>query len=680
MSWLDKLHHAYENAMLLDISEVDKPIPIGHTIQNAHVNIVIDNHGEFRRAEVFEKTPIVLPATEKSAGRSSGEAPHPLADKLQYVGGDYSGFGGLKKSYFQSYYEQLEEWSNSEFTHPHVVAVLRYVSKKSVIADLIRHNIVFTGVDGKLLTEWVDTENEPGKLIKSLPKVAKVFDQGNALVCWTVERPGEESSETWKDKKLQQCWTDFSNSDSAVKALCYVTGEYEPVALSHSAKLRHSGDKAKLISANDLAGFTFRGRFNDNKASIGKQGYQAATVGSTTSQKAHNALRWLIGRQECLRNNDQRIVAFSGTMKPIPSLDAATVEFDLFDFGEDTTADVSENSQDSVSAAHVEEEINESVNHGADLGARYAKNLGKLMAGYRADVRANDSISILGLDSATPGRMSITYYRETVLEEFIDQVTRWHQECAWFQRVSNESFNNVKEKAEKSYWPISAPSPNTIMYSIYGDVLKSNKALKSSFYDRIIPCIVEGQAIPNDFVSLCISQASRPNGKPLWEWERSVGVACALYRGWRIRHPDINQRKEISMGLDVENTSRDYLYGRLLALAEHMERTALYAASVERPTTALRLMQRFCDYPYTTWLTIYKQLQPYVQQLRVRRAGFLYNMESELDEVMNAFTSEDFTNDTKLQPEFLLGYHCQRLKLRKKTLDDKKQKAEGAPA
>lgn len=680
MSWLDKLHHVYENAMELDLAAIDKPIPIGHTIQNAHINIVIDNHGEFKRAEVFEKTPIVLPATEKSAGRSSGEAPHPLADKLQYVAGDYAKFGGLKKNYSESYLAQLGKWCESKYAHPNVVAVYKYVSKKTVIADLIRHKVVLIGNDGKLLIEWVDTENEPAKLIKSLPKNAKKFDQGDALACWTVERPGEENSETWKDKKLQDCWTEFSDSESSVESLCYVTGQYESVALNHSAKLRHSGDKAKLISANDMSGYTFRGRFNDNKASIVKQGYQAATVGSITSQKAHNALRWLIGRQECLRNNDQRIVAWSGTLKKLPDLDAATIEFDVFDFDNSPAAEDLENSDAGSSASHIDKAITEHVDHGADLGAMYAMRLGKLMAGYRADVRANDSISILALDSATPGRMSVTYYRETVLEEFIDQVTKWHQDCAWFQRISNELLHNSKKKPEKSHWPISAPSPKTIMYSIYGDVLKSNKSLKSSFYDRILPCIVEGRAIPNDFVSLSVNQACRPNGKPLWEWERSVGVACALYRGWRIRHPDINQRKELFMGLDVENTSRDYLYGRLLALAEHMESTALYASSVERPTTALRLMQRFCDYPYTTWLTIYKQLQPYIQQLKVKRAGFLYNMECEMDEVMNAFAAEDFTNDTKLQPEFLLGYHCQRLKLRTKKSDDNKQKAEGEPA
>ena len=45
-------------------------MPISHTFQNAHINIVIDGEGNFKRATVLEKTQIVFPATEKSAGRS----------------------------------------------------------------------------------------------------------------------------------------------------------------------------------------------------------------------------------------------------------------------------------------------------------------------------------------------------------------------------------------------------------------------------------------------------------------------------------------------------------------------------------------------------------------------------------------------------------------------------------
>src|SRR5699024_1739147 len=54
-------------------------------------------------------------------------------------------------------------------------------------------------------------------------------------------------------------------------------------------KIRHAGDKSKIISGNDKSGFTFRGRFTTPN--------EAASISYEVSQKAHNALKWLIQRQ-----------------------------------------------------------------------------------------------------------------------------------------------------------------------------------------------------------------------------------------------------------------------------------------------------------------------------------------------------------------------------------------------
>lgn len=114
------------------------------------------------------------------------------------------------------------------------------------------------------------------------------------------------------------------------------------------------------------------------------------------------------------------------------------------------------------------------------------------------------------------------------------------------------------------------------------------------------------------------------------------------------------------MALEEDRTTRDYLYGRLLAIAERIEETALRVADEKRPTTAARLMQRFADRPFSTWRNIELGLQPYMQRLHTNRAGFLVNRKKEMDAVLAAFTSEDFTDDKPLTGEFLLGYHCQK--------------------
>lgn len=118
------------------------------------------------------------------------------------------------------------------------------------------------------------------------------------------------------------------------------------------------------------------------------------------------------------------------------------------------------------------------------------------------------------------------------------------------------------------------------------------------------------------------------------------------------------------MALETSRTTRDYLYGRLLAIAEHIESRALYVASEKRDTTAAKLMQRFADRPYSTWRTIELSLVPYKTRLRAKRPIFINEMEKQLDEVVNLFEEQEFMDEGRLSGEFLLGYHCQRRALR----------------
>lgn len=644
MSWMAKLYETYEQGMRLNFPLM----PISHTLQNAHINIVIDGEGNFKRASVFEKTQVVLPATESSAGRSSGEEAHPLADKLQYVAKDYPDYGGLKKAYFESYRTQLFNWCESVFAHQKAKAVYRYIAKGHVIADLINAKIVYVDGNNVLCTSW-PIENQPvPPLFKVLPKEKNELDQGNALVCWTVEIEGDPDSDTWKDLSLQQSWVAFDASIGAIEGICYITGAKSRLAVNHPAKFRHTGDKAKLISANDMDGFTFRGKFTDTKKSVEEKGCQSVSVGFVTSQKAYNALRWLISRQG-FRNGDQAIVAWAVSGKPVPEP------------MKDTYALIDWDDLDEIASTEIADEIN--TDHGRDIGQSFALKLNKKMAGYRAELGDTESIVIMAIDSATPGRMGITYYRECFAKEFIDRLESWHLDFSWRQRYSIDvPQTDGKKPKSKTIWPISVPAPYVIAEATYGKTLTDN--LKKNLYERLMPCILEESPFPIDIVNTCIRRASNPNGCEHWEWERNLGVACALYRGFYGRHPIKTKRRKYSMTLEINNTSRDYLYGRLLAVAERIEQIALSVANEKRMTTAERLMQRFADRPYSTWRNIELALKPYMQRLQNNRAGFLTNRQKELDEIMGAFKSDDFICDKKLSGEFLLAYHCQRQVLR----------------
>ena len=151
MSWMQKLYQTYNAALAHNLKNTDAPLtPVGHTLQTAHIVVVIDGAGDFQTARVMApKTVVMLPVTESSESRSGTKPPpHPLADKIQYVAKDYANYGGSKDSFFDGYFNQLQKWCESSFMHPKVLAISRYVGKGRVMADLVQAGIFQLGSDG----------------------------------------------------------------------------------------------------------------------------------------------------------------------------------------------------------------------------------------------------------------------------------------------------------------------------------------------------------------------------------------------------------------------------------------------------------------------------------------------------------------------------------------------------
>ena len=614
MTWFQRLVETYDACV--DAPQfASAPIPpISHTPQQAHIEIVLDSAGHFKRARLVQKEETVIPATEQSAGRTSQPAPHPLCDKVQYVAADYRDYGGTKPSFHKEYIELLSAWCESPFAHPKAKSVLDYVKRGTVVADLVSSQVLSVGTDGKLLTDWRDLPEKPD-IFKLLTGSAGDQDQGGALVRWLIEGDGELDPAVWRDKGLQSSWVAYNASTMSRRGLCMASGETDAaLTKSHPKRLRHAADGAKLVSSNDNGGFTFRGRFTDST------GDQACGVGFISSQKAHLALRWLIGRQS-YRHSEQVIVAWALRGEPVPSPFIDT--FELLELDAEPAAEPEANS------------------YRGDAGQRYALELRKKIAGYRSGFGPDTNVVILAVEAATPGRMAVTFYREFTGSEFLERIESWHQRMAWPQNLG---------KARRF---VGAPSPSDIALAAYGP--RVDDKLRTACIERLLPCILEQRRVPRDMMESAVRRAARRNGLEPFDWERTLGVACSLYKAY-------NYERDYKMALDDERTSRDYLYGRLLAVADRIEGYALRLANENRETTASRLMQRFADHPYSTWRTIEMSLVPYEARIGSRSPATLSWFRQQLDAINCLFASEDYTNDKRLSGEFLLGYHCQRAK------------------
>ncbi|MEN8715993.1 MAG: type I-C CRISPR-associated protein Cas8c/Csd1 [Verrucomicrobiales bacterium] len=638
MNWIESLYQTYDNcSSRVGIPEDgvdDLLLPLSHTTQNASIEVTLDGEGNFVKAKVIpkKKQKTLVPCTERSGGRAGSKpTSHPLCDKLQYLAGDFLTYGGIVTSGFaknptephQDYLKLLSDWQERR-PHRKVEAVIKYVKKAQLIKDLSAHGIIpiatkESGKDCFLLT-WSKGGGDAPGIFSALPAGASPQD---GFVRWSVQIPGDMESNLWEDPTVWESWNEYYKTTQDHSGLCYVTGENTTLAVQHPAKLRHAADKAKLISSNDSSGFTFRGRFSD------PDGLQTAAVGFDVTQKAHNALRWLISRQG-RRLGDQAIVSWAINGHDIP------------DALESTLGLVSDD-EDDLDAILEQEHYQRITDKGelANTGQTVAQALNLKLAGYKASLGDTTKIIVLTLDSATPGRMAVTYYRELTASEFLKRIERWHEESSWLL------YHNKGRKF------VGAPSPFDIAQTAYGKRLDDK--LKSATYRRLLPCIIENRPIPDDIVIACIRRASSRITLEGWEWEKALGIACALYR----KQQSQKNNRFYTMSLDTERNSRDYLYGRLLAVADVLEQAAL-SKEENRPTNSARMMQRFSMRPFTTWTTLYERLEPYRRRLKANKPGLLHRYETELDAIKNLFVVEDFRDDTKLDGEYLLSYHCQR--------------------
>lgn len=668
MSWIQKLQETYDRCAgqpkfaAIPEEPTRSLMPIDHAEQQVHIEITLGGLGKFRSATVISKETTFIPATEESAGRTGIDPkPHGLADKLAYIAPNVDGStlknGEVgaepdvptdakrrpkakkeKESPHTLYLNQLRRWVASE-PDPHVEAVLRYVEGGTILRDLLEQQVLHADAAGNLLTQWSGSGNPP-PIFKMLTATAGQRNQLAAVVRWRVElRDQQGDARLWLNPDVQQSWQRFVAKQAKKSQLCMVTGEQLPPAVNHPKRLRHGADGAKLISSNDNAGFTFRGRFEFSG--------QAYGIGSSTTQKAHSALRWLIARQG-YKNGDQAIVAWAVSGKSIPKV----------------IADSSEIEKDVYAETLPESEINPQLatapeRYRGDAGQLFAKQLNNLIRGYAAKLADREDIVVMALDSATPGRMAITYYRELQASEFLERIKCWHEGGAWQQNLAWD---------RKFY---GTPAPADIARAAYGRQVKGKKTSKLlvATVERLLPCIVDGRPIPRDLVQNCIQRTTRRSSLMRTkkgyeqEFEFCLGVACSVLKQSR-------PKEEYSMSLDERRKTRSYLYGRLLAVAENIERFALDQAGETRDTSASRYMQRFADHPVQTWLTISKSLRPYETRLRGKDStvGFVKSRQEIIDQIGDLFEADDFVKAGRLDGEFLLGYYCQRHKLHGKSV------------
>lgn len=581
MGLINQLYNTYcamEPKYAGNYAEDQEPlVPVSHQIINAELEITINAEGNFLSACSVSKenAAIIIPVTEQSAGRTGDTScAHPLCDQLRFFSPQYP-------AKYEAYLTQLHRWENSPYTHPKLHAIARYVEKGTILSDLAGFGLIAL--------------NEEGLPVKEKQVVRWRVDSGK----------DDESSACWKDRSLFQSFIDYyASTKQESPVFCMASGQYAVSASQHPKKLINLCANAKLISANDTSGFTYRGRFTDDA--------QAMTMGYETSQKIHNALHWLAANQG-VPIADRMFLCWNPQGLPIPKANASFLRT---------------NSERSFKYSD------------------YQKQLSETLRGWKENLPADAGAVIAAFDAATSGRLSLTYYSEMLASDLAERLHHWDNACCW----EHFPFGIVSP----SIYQITDCAFGTVRSSDNQTKLETDDRIKKQQLQRLLSCRVDQQKMPSDIVRAVIATASNLQIMDSKLRETVLSTACAVIRKYRYDW----YQEEWNMALEPEKKDISYQYGRLLAVFEKIERDT-YDSEEKREPNAIRMQSVFTKRPLHTSRLILEQLKKaYYPKISPSSRTFYDRLISQIFEQISDCPYAE--REVTLKDSYLFGYYLQR--------------------
>lgn len=552
-------------------------IPVSHQIANADLEITLDSEGNLLDARTVEKedAATIIPVTELSSGRTGDTScAHPLCDQIRF-------FSPMYPAKYEACLTQLHCWEQSPYSHPKLSAIARYVEKGSILEDMARLGLIALNENG-------------------LPAKEK------QIVRWRVETGDEEEvSACWQDQSLFRAFIDYyASTKKEDSVFCMVSGKLAPPASQHPKKIINICANAKLVSANDTSGFTYRGRF--------KSDAEAMTMSYEASQKSHNALHWLAATQG---------VAIGG--RTFLCWNPQGVE---------------------VQKAHAP-----FLRKGAPKQVKYSdyrKALSETLRGWKETIPADAGAVIAAFDAATSGRLALTYYSELPASDFLERLHNWDALCCW----NHDPFG------------IQAPSLFQIANCAFGTVRTSGSQTKLETDDRILrqqvqrllSCRVDKGKMPADIARAAAAKASNLQIMDTQLRETVLSTACAVLRKYYYDW----DREEWNMSLEPEKKDISYQYGRLLAVFEKIERDT-YDKDEQREPNAIRMQSVFAKRPRYASRILWEQLKKaYYPHLKPWNRVKYDRLIGEIIEQISDLPQAE--HEEALKDTYLFGYYLQK--------------------
>lgn len=510
-------------------------------------------------------------------------------------------FDKIKELCSQEQLSILSEWCDEDDCPEDVRIIYSYLIKRSLLADV------------KKAFEENGIKNDPEKLFVS-------------FIISTELTSSEEFRKSWTKHFIKLC-------QNQAAEYCYVTGRNIVSAKKHPFAF----GTTMLVS---MVGGKCSGRFESDAE-------KAVSIGLETTLKAHSARRWLMNRQG--KNLYYGLDKFFEDRQGKNLYGMEFVAWDTRDFDVVSPIDSYDYSFEAIESISTGEVDSKALARAA--GGTWSAKMKELSEEKPDEL---STIVIMVVDSPMgKGRASITYYQEFEPKVYIDNLMHWYSGCVW-ERYNSHIQRNVGF----------IPSIISICDLIFGERDDpSITKLKKHLCRELIPCITAKKPLPQNVIALGFNRVITPfsfktddNKWSSTKWEKSVSILCAL-----MNMKTKEKGEYVKMVLDEKENNRDYLYGRLLAVADTIEYLAMKKASDSsgRMTNAMQYMQRFVQRPADTWLMLRTQkLMPYLNRLN---AGSRIYYENLINEIQGLIDTEGYTSEKPLGPLFLQGYSLQKL-------------------
>lgn len=355
---------------------------------------------------------------------------------------------------------------------------------------------------------------------------------------------------------------------------------------------------------------------------------QALTVGYFSSQKAHNALKWIVSNSG-IREGNRVFAAWNPEGAEIPS-----IVIPLLKNAEKTGC----------------------------TPVFYQERLNKIIAGFNAEFPNNGRVVVAGFDAATSGRLAVTYYSELTGSSFIKRLEFWDSTCCWTD----------------SKYGTYAPYLYSIIQLAYGVPRNQKDTQTITVDERIVPeqmqrlihCRVDASKFPADLMRALVHRAGNLKLYKGENRRKLLFTTCAVIRKYWIDH----FKEEWEMALDPNCNNRSYQFGRLLAVMEKIERDVLNKADDERETNAIRMQPVFVRRPGYAVKTIMDKLKmAYYPKLNESSRVYYDRLIGEIMDKISQSSIEEYNQS--LDETYLLGYYLQKnaLYTKKENKSDKQE-------